>query len=75
MRAIAGAILVFAASICFLASAVATTPVILRSVAANFLDGELAGWSGSDAPFFFAVGCIPFALGVYFLFSKDKPGA
>jgi hypothetical protein len=60
MRAVAGSILVLAASICVLASAIL---------------GATSHLLQNDAPFLFAVGCIPFALGVYFLFSKDKPGA
>ena len=52
MRAIAGSILVLAASICVLA-----------------ISGQ-----ARDAAVFLTIACIPFALGVYFLFSKDKPG-
>jgi len=53
MRAIAGSILVLAASICVLATS-----------------GQV-----NDAPLFLTIACIPFVLGLYFLFVKDKPGA
>jgi hypothetical protein len=75
MRLIAGSILVLAASICFLASALATVPDDKRIA--------FACWYDSAGPLFFAVAFIPLAsglyilfpaLGQYFLSSKDKPG-
>jgi hypothetical protein len=75
LRDIAGSILVLAASICFLASALATVPNDNR----NAFDC----WCASAGPLFFAVAFIPLvaglyilfpALGQYFLSSKDNPG-